>query len=87
MPETWGLPTNGPHPNAARLFLDWLLSRGGQKAVGDYLYLHSIRTDVPPPPGGLPITQMRLLMPEDWHAFLAGRPEFAREWDRLTGMR
>jgi iron(III) transport system substrate-binding protein len=86
-PETWGLPTNGPHPNAARLFLDWLLSPVGQKAVGEYLYLHSIRPDAPPPPGGLPISQLRLLLPEDWHAFLASRPEFVREWDRLTGMR
>jgi hypothetical protein len=23
----------------------------------------------------------------DWHAFLTSRPEFIREWDRLTGMR
>jgi len=86
-PETWGLPTNGPHPNAGRLFLDWLLSPIGQKAIGDYLYLHAIRNDAPPPSGGLPIGQMRLLLPEDWRAFLASRPEFAREWDRLTGMR
>ena len=86
-PETWGLPTNGPHPNAARLFLDWLLSPIGQKAIGDYLYLHAIRNDAPPPPGGLPISQLRLLLPEDWHAFLTSRPEFVREWDRLTGMR
>src|SRR3954452_12640969 len=86
-PETWGLPTNGPHPNAARLFLDWLLSPIGQKAIGDYLYLHAIRTDAPPPPGGLPISQLRLLLPEDWHAFLPSRPEFVREWHRLTGMR
>src|SRR3954471_360035 len=78
-PETWGLPTNGPHPNAGRLFLDWLLSPVGQKAIGDYLYLHSIHPDAPPPPGGLPISQLRLLLPEDWHAFLASRPEFVRE--------
>ena len=38
-------------------------------------------------PGGLPISQLRLLLPEDWHAFLTSRPEFVREWDRLTGMR
>ena len=35
----------------------------------------------------LPISQLRLLLPEDWHAFLASRPEFVREWDGLTGMR
>lgn len=86
-PETWGLPTDGPHPNAARLYLDWLLSPLGQSAIAEYLYLHSPRGDVPPPPGGLPISQLRLLLPEDWHAFLGSRPEFVREWDRLTGMR
>lgn len=86
-PESWGLPTHGPHPNAARLFLDWLLAPPGQTAIGQYLYEHSLRTDVPAPPGGLPVSRMKLLMPEDWQAFLASRTEFAREWDRLTGMR
>ena len=86
-PETWGLPTGGPHPNAARLFIDWLLSPLGQTAIEENLYIHSLRTDVPGPPGGLPISKMRLLLPEDWNAFLASRTEFAREWDRLTGMR
>jgi hypothetical protein len=42
---------------------------------------------VPPPPGGIPITQFKLLMPEDWQAFLASRLEFQREWDRITGLR
>lgn len=86
-PEVWGLPTDGPHPNAARLFLDWLFSPLGQKAIGEALYLHSPRTDVPPPPGGEPIAKLKLLMPEDWQAFLKSRPEFAREWDHMTGMR
>jgi hypothetical protein len=35
---------------------------------------HSIRDDVPPPPGGLPINQLWLLLPEDWHAFLSSPP-------------
>jgi hypothetical protein len=67
----------GRTPNTGWLFLDWLLSPVGQKAIGDYLYPHSIRTDARPPLGGLPISQLRLLLPEDWHAFLSTRPEFA----------
>jgi hypothetical protein len=51
------------------------------------LYLHSMRPDVPGPPGGLPITQIKLLLPEDWEAFQKSRPEFQREWDRITGLR
>ena len=29
----------------------------------------------------------RIMMPEDWQAFLASRLEFQREWDRITGLR
>ena len=87
-PETWGLPTGGPHPNAARLFLDWLLSPLGQKAIdGEPIHPFAAHRCAGPPPGGLPISKMHLLLPEDWNAFLASRTEFAREWDRLTGMR
>jgi iron(III) transport system substrate-binding protein len=85
--ESWGIVGNAPHPNAARLYMDWFLSPVGQKANGEGLYVHSVRADVPAPPGGLPITQFKLLMPEDWQAFLASRPEFQREWDRITGLR
>jgi iron(III) transport system substrate-binding protein len=86
-PETWGLVADGPHPNAARLFMDWLLSPVGQKAMEEALYLHSMRPDVPGPPGGLPIKDIKLLLPEDWQAFQKSRPEFQREWDRITGLR
>jgi len=86
-PETWGIVANTPHPNAARLYLDWLLSPVGQKAMEDGLYTNSIRPDVPPPPGGVGINEIKLLMPDDWQAFLTSRAEFQREWDRLTGLR
>jgi len=86
-PEAWGVVGDGPHPNAGRLFIDWFLSPAGQKANGEGLYLHSMRTDVPAPPGGVPITEFKLLVPEDWESFLTSRTEFQREWDRLTGLR
>ncbi|MGE0257873.1 MAG: ABC transporter substrate-binding protein [Alphaproteobacteria bacterium] len=86
-PETWGLPTNGPHPNAARLFLDWYLSDLGQKAMADNLYLHSLKKGAAPPPGGEPIDEIKLLLPDDWEAFLKSRAEFAKEWDKITGLR
>ncbi len=86
-PETWGIPTEGPHPNAARLFLDWYLSDLGQKAVSENLYLHSARHGAAPPPGGEPLEKIKLLMPEDWEDFLKSRTAFAKEWDRYTGLR
>jgi iron(III) transport system substrate-binding protein len=86
-PEVRGLVSEAPHPNAGRLFMDWLLSPLGQKALGDALFLNSARDDVPPPPGGVPVKELKLLFPADWQAFLKSRPEFAREWDKMVGMR
>lgn len=86
-PETWGIVTEGPHPQAARLFTDWLLSEAGQKALADNLFLHSGRHNAPPPPGGEPLEKLKLLLPDDWTKFLASRTEFAKEWDRYTGLR
>ncbi len=86
-PEVWGVVNNAPHPEAGKLFLDWFLSPLGQKATEDALFMHSAREDVPPPPGGVPITKIKLLIPSDWQKFLASRPDFLRAWDSLAGMR
>ncbi|MBV9785319.1 MAG: extracellular solute-binding protein [Acidisphaera sp.] len=86
-PETWGVVANAPHPQAARLFMDWLLSVAGQTSYGTSLFLNSARDDVPPPPGGVKVDKLKLLFPADWNAFLASRTQFARFWDKMTGMR
>src|ERR1700759_5128628 len=85
--ETYGIVADGPHPNAAQLFMDWFLSPVGQKALADALALHSPREDVPPPPGAVPLSKMKLLIPADWDAFEKDRPSFAKEWDRIVGAR
>ena len=86
-PESWGIPTDGPHPNAARLYIDWFLSELGQEAMAKNLYLHSARAGAKPPPGGEPLEELTLLMPTDWETFLKSRTEFAKEWDKYTGLR
>ncbi len=85
--ETYGIVADGPHPNAAQLFMDWFLSPIGQKALADALALHSPREDVPPPPGAVSLKEMKLLIPADWDAFEKDRPSFAKEWDRIVGAR
>jgi iron(III) transport system substrate-binding protein len=44
------LAKNAPHPNAARLFLDWVTSQEGQKAIEDVTNHTSLRADVPNDP-------------------------------------
>jgi iron(III) transport system substrate-binding protein len=86
-PETYGIVGNAPHPEAAKLFMDWFLGAPGQTAMGRAMFLNSVRDDVPPPPGGVRLEGLKLLYPADWDAFLASRPQFTRIWDKLTGMR
>lgn len=86
-PETWGVVADAPHPEAAKLFMDWLLSVPGQTAYGQALFLNSARADVPPPEGGRNVSEFKLLFPADWQTFLASRTQFSRFWDKMTGMR
>ncbi|CAN5859486.1 ABC transporter substrate-binding protein [soil metagenome] len=88
VPETYGIVADGPHPNAAELFMDWFLAPVGQQALAAALLLHSPRDDVPPPGvGSVPLKDMKLLFPADWNAFEKDRTEFAKEWDRIVGAR
>ena len=87
VPETYGIVADGPHPNAAELFMDWFLSPIGQQALSDALLLHSPRPDVPAPAGSVALKDMKLLTPADWNAFEKDRPSFAKEWDRIVGAR
>jgi iron(III) transport system substrate-binding protein len=43
----WGFINNGPHPNATRVYINWLLSKDGQTFVTKATGLESVRTDVP----------------------------------------
>jgi ABC-type Fe3+ transport system substrate-binding protein len=47
---------DAPHPNAAKLFLDWYLAPEQQSRNGAF----SARSDVPPPPGFQPLSAYKL---------------------------
>jgi hypothetical protein len=55
--------------------------------MAENLYLHSPKKGAEPPPGGEPLDKIKLLLPDDWEAFLKSRTEFAKEWDKYTGLR
>ncbi len=86
-PGVWGVVANTPHPEAAKLFMDWLLSSPGQAAYDQVAFLSSPREDAAPPPGGKSTADMKLLYPKDWQAFLATHAAFAKDWDHVTGVR
>lgn len=63
-PLTAGIFKGAPHPNAARLFLTWYLSKDEQARIGTW----SVRSDVPPPAGLKPILSYKLV--NSYRAFL-----------------
>lgn len=86
-PSVFGAVDQAPHPEAAKLFMDWFTGVPGQKAYVKATALYSLRTDVPPPEGGVPITDFKLLSPDDWDAFLKTHAQFVKEWNSMVGMR
>ena len=83
-----GVADRAPHPEAARLFLDWLMSMRGQKLYQDnpYLLYGSLRKDAPPMPGGLRLRDFKLLIPADMNAYMASRKAFNTEWNSMLGL-
>ena len=56
---------DSPHPNAARLFLNWFLEKEQQSKLGTW----SPRKDVPPPAGLPPLFSLKLA--NDYPAFIS----------------
>ena len=85
-PDFSGIVDQAPHPEAAKLFLDWYLSPLGQTAIENALFQNSPRTDVPPPPGGVSVAEMPLKFPKDWKDYTATGRAFTREWNAVLGI-
>jgi iron(III) transport system substrate-binding protein len=84
-----GIADKAPHPQAARLFVDWLMSPRGQAHYQNnpYLYYGSVRKDAPPMPGGVRLTDFKLLAPTtDINEYVASRDAFAKEWNGMLGL-
>lgn len=46
LPDAMALAKNQPHPNAARVLVEWLLSREGQQLISDVSKRTSVRLDI-----------------------------------------
>ena len=73
---------DAPHPNAAKLFVTWYLSKDWQSQIGIY----SSRNDVLPPAGLKPLSSYRLA--NRYAQFVANEEELARlrkRFEKYTG--
>jgi iron(III) transport system substrate-binding protein len=61
IPGGAGIIVDAPHPNAARLFISWLLSREGQQLLVDTGWLRSFHPDVKLKAGMKPLSELKVL--------------------------
>jgi ABC-type Fe3+ transport system substrate-binding protein len=77
-----GIFKDAPHPNAAKLYVTWFLSKAWQSQTGVY----SSRSDVPPPAGLPPLSVFRL--EERYAEFVSNELQLAdlrRRFESYTG--
>jgi ABC-type Fe3+ transport system substrate-binding protein len=73
---------DAPHPNAAKLYVSWFLSKEQQSRIGVY----SSRADVPPPAGLMPLSGYRLA--NDYLKFVTDQKRLAalrQRFEKYTG--
>jgi ABC-type Fe3+ transport system substrate-binding protein len=71
---TAGIFKDAPHPNAAKLFLNWYMAKKQQSQIGTY----SARTDVDPPAGLKPLSAYKIA---------AGYRQFVSDENKLVALR
>ena len=79
-PLTGAIFKDAPHPNAAKLFLSWLLEPEQQARTGTW----SSRKDVPPPAGYKPIFDYKVV--NDYRSFLTDEPQLLALRKRFEGI-
>lgn len=84
VPGPVGILSRAPHPNAARLFVNYTLSADGQAALRDLLGAYSARPDVKAPDGWPPLNSLSLLRPDNgWGEYLSKQGQLREEYTRL----
>jgi ABC-type Fe3+ transport system substrate-binding protein len=81
-PQTAAIFKDAPHPNAAKLYISWLLEKEQQSQIGTW----SSRSDVPPPPGLKPLSDYKLA--NDFAVFItdeARANELRKRFDAYIG--
>jgi iron(III) transport system substrate-binding protein len=83
-----GIVDKAPHPETAKLFVDWAMSVRGQAFYQNNpnLIYGSLRTDAPPMPTGKRLSDFKLLTPTDYADYLGSRDKFTKDWNGMLGL-
>jgi iron(III) transport system substrate-binding protein len=83
-----GIVDKAPHPETAKLFVDWAMSNRGQAFYQNNpnLIYGSLRQDAPPMPTGKRLSDFKLLTPTDYADYLGSRDKFTKDWNGMLGL-
>ena len=81
-PVSIGLPKNSPHPNAARLFIDFILSREGQSVVRS-LNRNPTRGDVEQP---VPRASKVKIFEMNWDGVVKNYSRYVKDFNEIFGV-
>lgn len=84
LPAPSGALRNAPHPNAAKLFMEFMTGPDYARATRPF-FTESLRPEVPPPDGARPFDQIRLISPTPQEAE-TGIPEVKELWRDTFGI-
>lgn len=84
IPNPIAITRFGQNPNAAKLFLDYVLSKEAQEVLMRTLGVNSGRNDVEPIEG-IPSLNEITLYDVDFHRALEERDQWVAEWQRIMG--
>lgn len=82
--EGVGVVKTAPHPQAARLLVDFLLSKKGQEVIVQQMHYFSPRTDVAAPANSGAPDSVKFLVP-DWDKMGERRRDFESDWQKVLG--
>jgi len=85
IPGCEAIAKNAPHPNAAKLFISFMVSRETQQYLADAAGLRSFHPDVKLKPGVVPLSQIKLL-PADAAAQEAATEEIKKKYSQYFGI-
>jgi iron(III) transport system substrate-binding protein len=87
-PLVVGMLDKAPHPQAARLFVDWAMSNRGQAFYqsNPNLIYGSLRSDAPPMATGKRLRDFKLLFPVDFADYMASQNTYNKEWNAMLGL-
>lgn len=85
MPTPTGLMKSSPHPNAGKLFLNWLLSPEAQQLIADVRYEPAVKKGVKTQPGSIDLDTIKLVRPTP-EEIVKGIPEVKEKFRDTFGI-